>query len=116
MRLSVFKGKEENYLSVYFKIIKLQNRKRTRVEVRCQTPLNPNKTIQFVPYNRFFLDDVKVIGPANKTENGIRLLDAKTDTHQCSKIYNLNGQFAGTKLDALPKGIYMSNGRKILKF
>ena len=41
----MFKGKEENYLSVYFKIIKLQNRKRTRVEVRCQTPLNPNKTI-----------------------------------------------------------------------
>lgn len=73
-------------------------------------------TIQFIPYNRFFLDDVKVIAPANKLENGIKLLDAKTDTHQSSKIYNLNGQFAGTKLDALPKGIYMSNGRKILKF
>ena len=72
-------------------------------------------TIQFVPYNRFFLDDVKVIGPTSKQETGIKQLDAKTNTHQPSKIYNLNGQFVGTKLDALPKGIYILNGKKILK-
>lgn len=31
------------------------------------------------------------------------------------KIYNLNGQVVGTNLDALPNGIYVVNGKKIIK-
>lgn len=31
------------------------------------------------------------------------------------KIYNVNGQYVGTSLDALPKGLYIVGGKKVLK-
>lgn len=112
-------GKDDNTLDVYINdsllgVFTLDRGKWTTIKV----PFigTGATTIQFVPDNRFFLDDVKVIGPTNKQETGIKQLEAKPNTRQPFKIYNLNGQFVGTKLDALPKGIYISNGKKILKF
>ena len=34
---------------------------------------------------------------------------------QPKKIYNLNGQYVGGDLDALPKGVYLVNGKKVTK-
>ena len=34
---------------------------------------------------------------------------------QPKKIYNLNGQYVGRDLDALPKGVYLVNGKKVTK-
>ncbi len=31
------------------------------------------------------------------------------------KVYNVNGQYAGDDLEALPKGVYIVNGKKIIK-
>ena len=31
------------------------------------------------------------------------------------KVYNVNGQYVGTNLDALPKGLYIVGGKKVLK-
>ena len=31
------------------------------------------------------------------------------------KVYNVNGQYVGTSLDALPKGLYIVGGKKVLK-
>ena len=33
---------------------------------------------------------------------------------ESAKIYTLEGQFVGTSLRTLPKGIYISQGRKIV--
>ena len=111
-------GKDVNTLDVYINdsplgVFTLERGKWTTIKV----PFTGTgaTTIQFIPYNRFFLDDVKVIGPTNKQETGIKQLEAKPNTRQPFKIYNLNGQFVGTKLDALPKGIYILDGKKILK-
>jgi len=31
------------------------------------------------------------------------------------KIYTVGGQYVGDDLDALPKGVYLVNGKKIIK-
>ena len=31
------------------------------------------------------------------------------------KVYNVNGQYVGTSLEALPKGLYIVGGKKVLK-
>ena len=37
------------------------------------------------------------------------------DAVKSVKIYNVNGQYVGTNLDALPKGLYVVGGKKVLK-
>ena len=37
------------------------------------------------------------------------------DAVKTAKVYNLSGQYVGTSLEALPKGIYVVNGKKVLK-
>ena len=37
------------------------------------------------------------------------------DAVKSVKIYNVNGQYVGTNLDALPKGLYIVGGKKVLK-
>lgn len=37
------------------------------------------------------------------------------DTNRSAKIYNLNGQCVGNSLNTLPKGVYIINGKKIVK-
>lgn len=67
--------------------------------------------LKFVPStNRFFLDEVKVTKPS---ASGIALpgMSVKTDPH----IYSVSGQYMGTSVTALPKGIYIRDGRKFVK-
>ena len=37
------------------------------------------------------------------------------DTVKNVKVYNVNGQYVGTNLEALPKGLYIVGGKKVLK-
>lgn len=39
----------------------------------------------------------------------------EADAVKNAKVYNLNGQYVGTSLDALPGGIYVVNGKKVMK-
>ena len=55
--------------------------------------------------------------PKEKVTTGIgstTLKDMQTTTSK-QNIYNINGQFVGTNLATLPKGIYIQNGRKVIK-
>lgn len=37
------------------------------------------------------------------------------DSEKSVKVYNVNGQYVGTSLEALPKGLYIVGGKKVLK-
>lgn len=39
----------------------------------------------------------------------------EADAVKAAKVYNLSGQYVGTSLEALPKGIYVVGGKKVLK-
>ena len=67
--------------------------------------------LTFTPDNRFFLDEVKIIA---NTTTGISDLQLNTRTGT-QRIYSINGQYLGTNLDILPHGIYVVNGKKIVK-
>lgn len=70
--------------------------------------------IKFVPDRRLFLDDVKVVGPRSTT-SGIQSFSTIHSSPYAHRIYNLHGQYMGDDLSRLPQGIYVINGRKILK-
>ena len=45
---------------------------------------------------------------------GIRVI--QTSENSCNKgVYNLRGQYLGTDMKALPKGIYVVDGKKVVK-
>ena len=58
---------------------------------------------------RFFLDEVKVIDP---TLVGIKEVAGKPAVQ---RFFTLDGRFAGTDFNALPRGLYIVNGKKVLK-
>ena len=48
--------------------------------------------------------------------NSVRFTDAIDSKSKNSKyIYGLNGQNMGTDASALPKGVYIINGKKVVK-
>ena len=61
--------------------------------------------------NRFFLDDVKVEAVSGST--GIKTVVDKRPAD--GTIYNLQGRNMGTDASSLPKGIYIINGKKVIK-
>lgn len=65
--------------------------------------------IVFTPSKRFFLDEVKVV---KDTTTGIESVAAR---QQSQRIYTLDGRFAGTDFNALNRGLYIVNGRKVVK-
>lgn len=62
--------------------------------------------------HRFFLDDVAI---PNKPTTGIVAVESKVAHKVDNRIYNINGQFMGTDLRALPRGLYIVGGKKIMK-
>lgn len=48
-----------------------------------------------------------------EAETGINDITAETDKDM--RIFNVNGQYVGTDLNALDKGLYIVNGRKVVK-
>lgn len=73
---------------------------------------NGSSQLTFTPTKRFFLDEVRVV--ANGSSTGINTIKpnaASTD----GRIYNLQGQYVGNSTDTLPRGIYIINGKKVIK-
>ena len=67
-------------------------------------------SIIFQPSKRFFLDDVDVAYPTTTSiHTTCRIHPAPTG------IYSLSGQHMGTRLDNLPHGIYITDGKKVVK-
>lgn len=69
-------------------------------------------TVTFTPKKRFFLDNVLVM-KANIT--GIRDVSGEQNEIRKPRIYNLQGQYLGTDFDVLPQGLYIVNGKKVVK-
>ena len=70
-----------------------------------------NVKITFTPTKRFFLDEVLVID-ANTT--AIQTVSTHKDI-TTARIYTLDGRYVGTNPAVLPRGMYIVNGKKILK-
>ncbi len=72
-------------------------------------------SITFDPAKRFFLDDVTVTVPDNATAIRAVTMGGANGRVADGHYYSLGGIDMGTSLRALPKGIYIINGRKIVK-
>ena len=46
---------------------------------------------------------------------GIDGVEASEQVRTTDRIYNLNGQMVGNDLQSLPSGIYIVNGKKVMK-
>lgn len=67
--------------------------------------------LTFTPGKRFFLDEVLLVKPVS---SGIRQLTT-TSRKSDGRIYSLGGQFLGTDFHVLGPGIYIIDGRKVVK-
>jgi hypothetical protein len=65
----------------------------------------------FTPVKRFFLDEVIVYDEVVQT--GIETTPATSAKPTC--IYTLDGRYAGTDFNTLKHGIYIINGKKVIK-
>lgn len=78
-------------------------------------------TITFMPSKRFFLDDVLVTRPADNTiTDGISTLHYPSQSHgrtsqSHGRIYTIDGRYVGTSLEALAPGIYIVDGKKVVR-
>lgn len=69
-------------------------------------------TVQLACTGRFFLDDVYVT--KNAVSTGIKAVNAASPKKN-GRIYTIGGQLVGNDLRLLPHGIYIVEGRKIVK-
>lgn len=68
--------------------------------------------LSFETNGRLFLDDVKVIVPE---ETGITFVNSDKTTSVRKGIYTIDGRYLGTNEKALGKGLYIINGKKMVK-
>ncbi len=66
--------------------------------------------IVFTPGKRFFLDEVLVVDP-----NATAINTINTNKVTTTRIYTLDGRYVGTDPNQLPRGLYVVNGKKIVK-
>lgn len=70
--------------------------------------------IIFDPQKRLFIDDVLVCGPEDSGQTGITNAVPRVRAAG-GRIYTIDGRFAGLDLNALPHGIYIIDGKKVVK-
>ncbi len=70
-------------------------------------------TVTFTPGKRMFLDEVKAFVPSTTAVKGIT--SDTTAKPVDKRIYSLDGRYIGTDMHALPRGIYIIGGKKIVK-
>lgn len=70
--------------------------------------------IIFDPKRRLFIDDVLVYVPEGSGQTGITNAVPKVRAAG-GRIYTIDGRFAGLDLNALPHGIYIIDGKKVVK-
>ena len=68
--------------------------------------------IMFIHNKRFFLDEVLIKSTDTTDIHAVELLQKD---NKKSKIYSIHGQYLGTDFTTLPKGIYIVNGKKMVK-
>lgn len=73
---------------------------------------NGYSNITFSGGGRYFLDDVKVIVP---DETGIETVAGDTKPSVLKGIYTIDGRYLGTNDMNLGKGLYIINGKKVVK-
>ena len=61
---------------------------------------------------RFFLDEVVVATPTTTAVQGVR---AQPSSLSPQRIYTLDGRYVGNDVNALGRGIYIINGKKVVK-
>jgi M6 family metalloprotease-like protein len=59
---------------------------------------------------RFFLDEVLVVDP-----NATAIQTVSSNKQQTTRIYTLDGRYVGTDPNQLPRGMYIINGKKVVK-
>ena len=64
----------------------------------------------FTPAKRFFLDEVLVVDP-----NATAIQTINTNKTATNRIYTIDGRYVGTDPNLLPRGLYIINGKKIVK-
>ena len=69
--------------------------------------------IVFTPAKRFFLDEVMAVSVSEVVDGISDVSRARQITD--NRIFSLDGRCLGTYSSSLPKGIYIVNGRKIMK-
>ena len=68
-------------------------------------------TVQFTAAaGRFFLDEVLVVDP-----NATAIQTVKTSDSKTKRIYTIDGRYVGTDFQQLSRGLYIVNGRKVVK-
>ena len=72
---------------------------------------NGSTQVTLTSNGRLWLNEMTVKQPV---ETGIGHI-ALTPGATAARIYTLSGTYAGTRLSALPKGIYIVNGKKVVK-
>jgi hypothetical protein len=70
-----------------------------------------NAKIVFTPAKRFFLDEVLVV---DQTATGIQEIQAVSRPKD-GKIYSIDGRYVGTDFGKLSRGLYIINGKKVMK-
>ena len=70
-----------------------------------------NVKVTFTPAKRFFLDEVLVVDPNATAIQTVSNHKGMTTT----RIYTIDGRYVGTNPDQLPRGLYIVNGKKIVK-
>lgn len=68
--------------------------------------------LKFIATKRYFIDDVLVIKDAS---TGIKSISLESQIKTDNRIYTLSGQYVGTDFSVVGKGIYIVNGKKIVK-
>ena len=72
------------------------------------------KLIFWSNQNRFFLDEVMIVRKSGG-ETAIKELKTVSGKRQPNGIYRLDGRYAGTDFNILQPGIYIVNGRKVVR-
>ena len=70
-----------------------------------------NINLVFTPAKRFFLDEVVVMD--NTVQTGIATTEAATPKQ--TRIYTIDGRYAGSDANSLKHGLYIINGKKVVK-
>ncbi len=66
-------------------------------------------SITFEGSGRFFLDEVKVVGETSQIQ------ELSLPSVHAGNIYTLDGRYVGRDLQLLPKGLYIKDGKKVVR-
>lgn len=108
-------GTDKSDLTVYFNqtvIGEYQLDANDWNEITISTGISGKGTLRFVAGGRLFLDEIAVVDP---TVNGIGDVTTSVRPSLSGRVYSIDGRYLGTDIKSLGHGIYIVNGKKIVK-